>query len=331
MALTVNNIGNNSATPLGVPTEMANAIEIYSGLVMTAFERKTVFLPLVSTKTIDSGSSVSFPVIGQASDGDTNTHVPGTDLTMSAIAVKERIINIDALEYYSLAVDKFEEKVLHFETRNELAKQAGEALAVRIDKAVGSEILTASQTSGTIGGDAVQADGSEVWNDAIATGTAKARGDALIESVFTAVAVMEGKDITGEKVLVVAPQTYAYLAQSDAINKDLTSGNGGLDSGIVMDIAGIKIMKSNYVPTVAVGQTSVGVDVGETNTRTIQGLLFNADCVGVVKLMDIASEANYIPQQLATLLTSYYSYGMGVLKPGASCVIAGGDTTVASV
>lgn len=331
MALTVQNIGNNSGTR-GLPTDMDNSIEIYSGMVLTSFERKTLFLGLVMTKTIESGSSVQFPVIGQGSDTDTNTHVPGTDLSMSTIPVKERVINIDALEYYAMAIDKFEEKVLHFETRNELAKQAGEALAVKIDKAVGSEILTASQTSGTIGGSAIQADGTEIVNDVIATGaTPEDKGNALIEAVFSGVATLEGKDVTGEKYLVVSPLTYSYLAQSKAVNHDIIEGsNGGINTGKVMSVAGIKIYKSNYIPTAAVGQTA-GVAVGLTNTRTIQALLFTEECVGVVKLMDVTSEANYIPEQLATLLTSYYSYGMGVLKPGSACVIAGGDTGVAEV
>lgn len=317
MALTVNDIGDYSSTR-GVPTNMANAMEIYSGMVLTAFERKTLFLNLVTTKTIAAGSSVSFPIIGQSSDGDTHTHVPGSELTMSTIPVKERIININALEYYAMAVDKFEEKVLHFETRNELAKQAGEALAVKIDKAVGAAILTASQTSGTIGGDVVQPDGSEVNNDVIDSGsTPAAKGNALIEAVFAAVAAMEAKDVIGEKYLVVSPLIYSYLAQSDAINKDITSGtNGGLDTGTVMSVAGIKIYKSNYMP-------STNVDVGGTNKK-LKALLFTSECVGVVKLMDVTSEQNYIPEQLATLLTSYYSYGYGVLKPAASCAITGG-------
>ena len=320
MALTVNNIGNNSSTPRGLPTDMDNALEIYYGSVLTAFDRKQVFLDLVTTKSIDSGSSISIPVIGQSSDSDTNTHVPGTELTMSTIAVKERIINIDALEYFALAVDKFEEKVLHFETRGELAKQAGEALAVKIDKAVAAMILTASQTSGTIGGSAVQADGTEVNNDTIDSGaTPKAKGDALIEAVFAAAAAMEEKDVTGEKYLVVSPVIYSYLAQSDAVNKDITAGtNGGLDKGTVMEVAGIRIYKSNYT------NQDAAVDVGGTDKK-LKALLFTSECVAVAKLMDVTSEVNYIPEQLATLMTTYYSYGMGVLKPGAACVITGGN------
>lgn len=318
MALTVNNIGNNNATTRGLPTEMENALEIYYGSVLTAFDRKNIFLDRVTTKTIESGSSTSIPVIGQSSDADTNTHVPGTTLSMSAIPVKERIINVDALEYFALAVDKFEEKVLHFETRGELAKQAGEALAVKVDKAVAAELVLASQTSGTIGGAAVQADGTEVNNDVIASGaTPKAKGDAMIEAVFAAVAAMEEKDVTGEMVLAVKPTVYSYLAQSDAVNKDITSGdNGGINKGNVMEVAGITIVKSNHLPTTP-------VDVAGTN-KGLQGIIFSAEAVGVVKLMDVTSEVNYIPEQLATLMTTYYSHGMGVLKPACACVITGG-------
>jgi len=312
MALTVNNIGNNSGTR-GVPTDMDNAMEIYYGSVLTAFERKNVFLDLVTTKSIDSGSSVSIPVIGQGSDADTNTHVPGTELTMSAIPVKERIINIDALEYFALAVDKFEEKVLHFETRGELAKQAGEALATKIDKAVANALRLAAETSGTIGGAAVQADGTEVNNDAIGAGaTPEAKGDAMIEAVFAAVAAMEGKDVSGEKVLVVDPLHYSYLAQSKAVNKDITSGdNGGINKGTVMEVAGIRIYKSNHV----------GTGTAMTSTKLLKGLIFSSEAVAVAKLMDVTSEVNYIPEQLATLMTTYFSYGMGVLKPAAACAI----------
>lgn len=318
MALTVANIGNNNGVR-GVPTAMDNALEIYYGQVLTAFDRKTVFLDLVTTKSISSGSSISIPVIGMASDSDTHTHVPGTQLTMSTIPVKERIINIDALEYYALAVDKFEEKVLHYQTRGELAKQAGEALAVKIDKAVAHMIVTASQTSGTIGGAAVQADGSEVNNDVIDSGsTPKAKGDALIEAVFAAVAAMEAKDVTGEKYLVVSPLIYSYLAQSSGINKDVTANtNGGLDKGTIMEVAGIKIYKSNYIPTDST------VSVGGVNKK-LKALLFTSEAVAVAKLMDVTSEVNYIPEQLATLMTTYYSYGMGVLKPACSCAITGG-------
>lgn len=318
MAVSVINIGGNSSSPLGKPIEMTNALEVYYGQVLLAFERKNIFLDLVTTKTLTSGSSTSIPIIGQASDTDVHTHVPGTDLTMSPVPVKDRVINVDALEYFAMAVDKFEEKILHFETRGELAKQAGEALAVKIDKKVATNILLASQTSGTISGVALQADGGEVNNDLISTGTTpKAKGNALIEAVFAGVAMMEEKNVTGKIFLAVSPITYSYLAQSDGVNKDVTSGsNGGIDKGTIMEIAGIQIYKTNHLPKIAVDVSSV--------SKKLQGLLFTAESVAVVKMMDLTSETNYLPLQLATLLTTYYSYGMGVLKPACSIAITGG-------
>ena len=319
MALTVSDIGSVTSGTRGVPTDMDNSLEIYYGSVLTAFDRKQIFLDLVTTKSIESGSSISVPVIGQSSDSDTNTHIPGTELSMSTVAVKERVINIDALEYFAMGVDKFEEKILHFETRGELAKQAGEALAIKIDKEVAALLVTASQTSGTIGGAAVQADGTEVNNDVIDSGaTPKAKGDALIEAVFAATAAMEEKNVAGEKYLVVSPLVFSYLAQSDAVNKDITSGdNGGINKGTVMEVAGIRIYKSNYIPF------NSAVDVAGTDKK-LKALVFTSEAVAVAKLMDVTSEVNYLPEQLSTLMTTYYSYGLGVLKPACSCVITGG-------
>lgn len=332
MAISPVNIGNNAGTR-GVPTDMDNALEVYSGLVLTAFDRKNMALNHVKVKTIESGSSVQFPIIARSLDNSdiVRTHVPGTELSTNDIPVKDRIINIDTLEYYSLAINKFEEKILHFETRSELGKQAGEALAVTIDKDVFSTVLLASQTSGTIGGSKMQPDGSEVNNDVIDSGsTAEAKGDALLDAIYEASTLMSEKDVSGEMVFITTPRNYNYLVQSQkGVHRDYTSGNGDLAKGTIIEIAGVKIMWSNHLPvtdTIAndtANGVETGVNVGGIDKK-FQGLLFTEDCVGVVKLMDITTESNYLPKQLDTLLTSYYSYGMGVLNPGASTVITGG-------
>lgn len=324
MAYTPVNIGNNAGTR-GVPTDMDLALKLFSGNVLTSFDRKNMALETVTTQSIGNGKSYQFPVIARSLDnGDTIlTHTPGTELSVQDIPVKERIINVDTLKYYSLVINKFEDKIMHFETRAELAKQSGEALANQIDTSVFDTILTATQTSGTIGGKVMQPDGTEVNNDVIDSGsTAEAKGDALLEALYSAQAAMNAKDITGEKIFVTTPSNYNYLVQSNkAIHRDYTAGNGDIAKGTVIEVAGIKIMWSNNLP-ITTGLASA-VDVGGVNKK-FQGLIYTPECVGVVKLMDITSEANYLPKELSTLLTSYYSYGMGVLNPGAAAVITGG-------
>ena len=320
MAITTNNIVSTDGT-LGNPADMELAKEVFSGLVMEAFERKNIGLGLVSVMTIEDGSSDSFPVIAQAPDSDVAAYVVGTDVTTSAIPVKERIITITQPQYHAISLSRLEEKILHFEVRSKLAREMGGALATKIDKAVFAEVLTASQTSGTIGGEVMQPDGSEVNNDVISSGsTAEAKGDALFSAIFEADTLMDEKDVGGEKVFVTTKANFNYIVQSaKGINRDYTSGsNGGVDTGVVVEIAGIKIMWTNHLP---VGTTVV---VDSVN-KHLQGLVFTDECVGVVKLMDVMTDIDALPAKIRQdVIKSFYWLGMGTLKPACATAVTGG-------
>lgn len=129
MAYSPIDIGNVNSGTRGVPTEMDNALKIYGGLVLTAFDRRNIALGMVKTKTISNGSSVQFPVIAQSSDSDVKTHTPGAELLVNQIAVKERVINVDALAYYSMAINKFEEKILFLTMEDSFVNNVNEAIA----------------------------------------------------------------------------------------------------------------------------------------------------------------------------------------------------------
>lgn len=321
MAITPNNIGNNAGVR-GVATDMANALKVFSGLVLTSFDRKNIAVGMVKSQTLANGHTAQFPIIARSLDnGDAvASYVVGTDVSTQSIPVKERVITIGAPTYYALSISRLEEKVLHFETRSELSKQMGEALAVTVDKQVFSQVLVASQTSGTIGGAVMQPDGSEVNNDVISSGaTAEAKGDALLAAMFEANTLLKQKDVTGDPIFVTTPANYNYLVQGGkGINKDYTDGNGGLDSGTILQIAGIKIAWSNNLPV------GTAVDVGGANKK-LQGLLFTPDCVGIVKLMDVTTEIDKLPTRIGEdLIKAYFWQGMGVLNPSCAVAITGG-------
>ena len=289
---------------------------VYSGEVLEAFDKKNIALDMVKVRTIANGKSAQFIVTGNISDEDVLTHTPGEDVSTVGMNQNERVIVIDDLQYVSTLVDHYEEKMAHFEIRGELAKRAGEALAVKIDKQIFKTVLDATQAEGV----AAQPDGFEVNNDTIDTGsTAEEKGDAIVDAIFTAKAHLESNDVTGEIYFVTDPVNYYNLVQSaKAVNRDFNSDNGSIAKGNVFEIAGIKVYMSNQFGK------GTAVDVGGTNKK-LQGLMFTKDAVGVVKLLDITSEANYIPEKLATLMTSSYALGMGILNPGASVAITGGD------
>ena len=320
MAITPSNITDTTGTR-GNPADMALAKEIFSGLVMEAFDRKNIGLKMVYNQTIENGSSAYFPIIAQLADTSAAAYVVGTDVSTTAIPVKERVITIDQPQYVALSISRLEEKILAFDTRSKLAKQMGEALATKIDKEVFAEILVASQTSGTIGGVAMQPDGSEVNNDAISTGaTSEDKGDALFAAIFEANTVFKQKDVPGDPVVVTTPANFNYLVQSGkGVHRDFTSGNnGGVDAGTIVEIAGLKIMWTNHLPV----STAVSVNAVD---KKLQALAFTEDCIGVVKLMEIMTDIDPLPTKIREdLLKSFYWIGMGVLNPSMACAICGG-------
>lgn len=325
------------------------ALKVFSGEVLTAFASRNVFLPLVNTRTISSGKSAQFPVIGSY-DAPIASHTPGTDIAINNIAGGEQTISIASRQYASVFVDEFEEAMSHYEVRGQYSTEIGNALATKVDKAVVDQLDSCSSSTGvctvttyTVGGtpdsptttvattsagctslvvgdgntngdvttafaaDAITTKaGQPSQNDDISLGTTFGANE-ISGAIFEAVAGMESKSITGDKVCVLNPEAYYALVQEDkAVNRDFTNGNGGIDTGSVFNIAGVPIMMSNNV------------------NSDSWGYVFTPAAVGVVKLMDIKSEANYIPEKLGTLMTSSYAMGEGILNAGCSVRLSKG-------
>jgi hypothetical protein len=264
------------------------ALKVFSGEVLTAFSTNNVFLPLVNVRSIDSGKSAQFPVIGNLSA--TTVHTPGQDIVPSTIAAAEQVITITARRYASVFVDDMQEAMSHYEVRGQYSTEIGNILAKKVDQAVVAQLDACEGATPKTGQPTINAD-----LDLGVTLTT----DEFVDAMFTAQQRFDEKDITGERVCVVNPEAYYNIVQSSkAVNRDWTSNNGGIDSGNVFKIAGVRILTSNNI------------------SSGNWGYMFTPAAVGVVKLLDIVSEANYVPEKLGTLLVSSYAMGEGVLNAG---------------
>ncbi len=279
------------------------AIKVFSGEVLTAFETSNIFLGKVQNRTIASGKSASFAVIGKY-DSAVDTHVPGTDITPNLINAGERVIEIDDLKYASVFVDNFEEAMQHYETRSQYSAEMGRRLSKTVDLAVIAQLdacvagtANAGDNNGGEGQPAAQTAVTVVTSGGADSG---AKGDLIIAALFDAQTAMDEDDVPGDRNVVMSPKNYNRLVQSGAVHKDMTTGNGGIDTGKVTQIAGHNIMVSN-------------------NVSANDIYMFTQNAVGVVKLLDIKSEVNYIPEKLGDLMTSSYAMGFGVLNNG--CVV----------
>lgn len=280
------------------------AVKVFSGEVMTAFETKNVFLPLVKTRTIPHGKSASFAVIGKY-DTAVTTHVPGADIVPNLINAGERVIEVDALKYASVFVDRFEEAMQHYETRSTYAMEMGRKLAKEVDLAIIAQLdaaaagsANADDTNGDEGQPAAQ---TAITVDTAAQTTNATKGDAILAKLFDAQTAFDEDDIPGERYVVMSPKNYNRLVQSGAVNKDMTSGNnGGIDTGKINTVAGHRITVSNNIDPEVI-------------------YMFTNEAVGVVKLLDIKTEAEYMIDKQGTLMVSSYAMGFGILNNG--CVV----------
>lgn len=281
--------------------------------VQEAFDRTNVFMDLITVKTIASGSSAQFIIGGL--DGDIaktqkrtgGSTVVGEDIAVNDIQMDERVIIIDDTVYDARRIDGREEKIAHYEVRGPVTNMIGQVLARKMDSLIAATIALACEAPGNAGFAGNPDAPALIENAAIATGTAEAKGNALAESIFAAEAALRTNEVTSDIYVAVSPTNYNYLVQSkNGVNADYTSGNGGFDKGTIMEVGGVKVVKTT--------------NLGAAGTiSSLEGLCFTKEAVGLVNLVGLTAESNYDFNKFATLLSGRYAIGCGILNP--SCAV----------
>lgn len=152
----------------------------------------------------------------------------------------------------------------------------------------------------------------------------------MIRGLFTAARLMDQKNVSdqGRYCLLTPANYYALINENkDAINRDYgNEGNGSVAGGNIVSVAGIRILKSNHIP---IGDESAdallsspqvrndlfGADTGYgVNASGVEGLVFQSEGVGTVKLLDLAMESEYFMERLGTMLMAKYAMGHGILR-----------------
>lgn len=339
-------------------------LKVFSGEIISVFEEANLMLPLTKVRTISSGKSATFAVTGVASAG---YHTPGESVLstgastgylgasagtfatgtatdtgsakyLSRMKHNEKVIFIDDVLISAAFVSDIDELKNHYDVRSTYSKEIGRALAYAADKnLIRAVIAGARKANDRFGGTSAAFLGSKLD---IASGAAATSAE-LIAGLFSAAQKMDEKNVPSEgRVAIFNPANYYRLVQGDstsigigaAINKDY-GGAGSLSSGTVVEVAGIKILKSNHIPTLdesssqdaLAGAAGVKNDVtgnsgdgySGLNYSTTIGIAFHSDAVGTVKLMDLSVETEYQMDRLGTLMLAKYAMGHNVLREEA--------------
>jgi len=325
-AATVALFGELSGTGAAAPTmaqRTAVFLKVFGGEVMTAFEKKSLMLDKHQIRTIASGKSVAFPVLGRVTSA---YHVPGTELVGQATVTEEIIITIDALLTSSVFLDTLDEAISHFDVRSVYSTEMGRQLARNFDESVMMEVIRGAKAAG-VAAHHLDAAAKVQYLGASYDGFSVAnKAAALATAIFTQAAVWDNQFVDGERYLALKPVDYNALVQNTAaINSDW-GGAGAYSDGTVFRVGGVNIIKAPQLTGVAEVDTSglttgvaagaaVQVAHGAAGDTDVRAIMFTKDAVGTVKLMDLAMESEYLIKYQGTLMVAKYAMGHGWLRP----------------
>lgn len=339
---TVSNLGEVNNTG----DEYALFLKKWSGEILTTFEESNVMKDLHTVRTITSGKSAQFPVIGTAI---TKYHTPGDSVIETAdyasnILHGERLIWVDKMLTSSVFIAKVEELINHYDVRGIYGTELGRALAKKFDQQMLllSVIGAYTDSDGEGSGMFDTGKGGTVVRTA-AGGVAPAD---IAQGIRVAMAELDQKDVPQEdRAVIVSPDTYYRLVEhKEFVSQDYTSNNGGLDSGKIFNIYGGRIVMSNHIPadidhtdatnkhgSAAAGDgNSYAIDLTSSNTGLtsnagVKAVVLQKSGLGTVKLMDLAMESEYQVERQGSLFVSKYAMGHGVIRPECCAVVQTSD------
>ena len=227
---TVSNIGQNA----GSGSTTASFLKVFSGEVITAFETANTTLDKHMVRTIGSGKSAQFPIVGKVTTAA--YHTAGNEITGGSVTHNERTISIENLLIAPVFISKIDEAMNHFDVRSIYTKEMGRALASQMDKHVYQNLILASRASAA----SPQAAGQAITDADFNTNAASAAA-----TIFSAAEKMDAADVPADdRYCAVSPAAYYNLIQgTTVINRDW-GGNGSYSDGKVLKVAGMNIISS---------------------------------------------------------------------------------------
>jgi len=309
----INNAGGGSFAG-----DNAMFLKVWAGEVLTAFRKSTVFEALHKVRTISSGKTASFPIIGVNS---ATYHTPGNQIIGTQQKVAEATVNIDDKLISSVFLADIDEAKNHYDVRSQFSAEMGNALAYTFDKNVAAVIAKAARTATHFNTDLPGGTRIKI----VASSKAAITGAQLATALFAAAQKMDENNLPeGERYCCLAPAEYYKLVQTtDVINRDW-GGQGAYADGTVLKVAGIDIIKSNHLPT-----TNRSAVTGENNaydadyTKSV-ALVWNPGAAGTVKLMDLKMETtggDVHALWQGTFMVASMACGTGILRPDCAIEI----------
>ncbi|WP_207803093.1 hypothetical protein [Rhodopseudomonas palustris] len=285
---------------------LALFLKVFSGEVLTEFERTTMFTDKHFIRQITQGKSAQFPLIGKASS---RYHTPGKWIDGTQIDHAEKVITIDDLLIADTFIANIDEAMNHYDVRGPYSQELGRELAQAFDTNVARVMVLAARATNPLAG---RPGGTRISNANMDTDK-----DVLRTSLFSAAQKLDEKNVPAEdRTAFFRPAQFYIMAQDTTlVNKFYGNTGGDLGQGSLNTVAGFPIVKTNNVPGADdTANTDVHVKYRADFSKTV-GIISHKMAAGTVKLMDLAMDAEYEPRRQGTFMVAKYAVGHDWLRP----------------
>lgn len=286
-------------------------LKFFSGMVLTAFETETMFRDKHTIRQITQGKSAQFPIVGR---NTASYHTPGAEILGKAVPQNEIVITIDDILMSDVFVADWDEMVNHFDLQSIYASESGKALAKSFDRTIAQLGVLAARAASPL-----SAEPSEPGGTVLTSGGATPTGADYASLMYDAAVAIGQKevDLNDVDAFFRPAEYYRMAATTNVINKDW-DGAGSYSKGKVYEIAGIRINKTNHLPSTLINTGPAKYQGDFTKTR---GLVMGKSAVGTLERMGINTRADYDPRRLGTLTVSKMLVGSGILRPASAVEI----------
>jgi len=311
------NIGQNN----GAGDLRSKFLKVFSGEVLAFYNTMRVLENWIFTRKIAEGKSAQFPVLGTVKARHFNP-ATGDRLTGQGSKTGEREIFIDDELLADVLIPKIDYAFAHFDYRSEYVKQMGEAIGTVVDRDVLAMLIKAARTAGVT--DAHPNGGKIVEANAMTNGA------SMETAILLAGAMLDDKGVPqSDRAAFLKSLQYVRLitgARSMEQDKD-GAGNGSIKDGVINRIGGVAIVKNvnafygtNFLGNEKYdGTVDAKYAIDATNTAAI---VAHRGAAGMVKLVDLVANTDWIPEARADLSVCGLAAGLGVLRPESSVEIA---------
>lgn len=329
-------LGTNQGKGQSAADKLANFLKVFGGEVLTAFARTSVTTNRHMIRSIASGKSAQFPVLGRTKAAYLQ---PGESLDDKRKDIKhtEKVIHIDGLLTADVLIYDIEDAMNHYDVRAEYTAQLGESLAMASDGAVLAELAGLVNLPDASNENIAGLGKAKLYETLKTKAELELAGQVELGKEIIAILTKARAGLTkdyvpaSDRTFYTTPDYYSAILAALMPNAANYAALIDPEKGSIRNVMGFEVVEVPHLTAGGAGDNrpdegavatnqkhAFPATGGNVNMENVVGLFQHRSAVGTVKLKDLALERARRPEYQADQIIAKYAMGHGQLRPEAA-------------